>query len=154
MSFLKTLYLFLISAFSITALMGQNPVKWQYAIKPINKNEQEITLTALISEGWMTYSQYLTADDGPVPTKITFETGDHFSLVGKTEESGKIFTTYDEIFGMQLIKIKEKGEFKQRILVKDASKPIKGTIEFMVCNHEMCLPPKSVDFSLRAAPAN
>lgn len=154
MYLLKALYLFLISALSITALTGQNPVKWQFDIKPVSQTEQEVTLTALISEGWNTYSQHLPSDEGPVPTSITFETGEHFSLIGKTEESGKIYTAYDDIFAMQLTKIKERGEFKQRILVKDATKPIKGTIEFMVCNNEICLPPKTVDFSLMAAPAN
>jgi hypothetical protein len=152
MSILKTLYLFLISALSITALTGQNPVKWQFEIKPAPNNEQVITLTAIIEAGWNTYSQTLPSDDGPVATSIKFEPGDHFSLVGKTEESGKIFTAYDEIFAMQLTKIKEQGVFKQRILVKDATKPIKGTIEFMVCNNEICLPPKTIEFSLMAAP--
>ncbi|MBK9337567.1 MAG: hypothetical protein IPM98_13800 [Lewinellaceae bacterium] len=81
-----------------------------------------------------------------MPTSITFEEGKHFKLNGKAKESGNKFTKYDNVFGMNLTKFAGKAIFTQRVDVTDASLPISGYVTFMVCNDEMCLPPKDADF--------
>lgn len=133
----------------VAALVAQNPVKWAFSTKDAGNGEYDLIFTATIDEGWNTYSQFLESDDGPVPTELTFEEGTHYKLKGKAKESGNKFTKYDNVFGMNLTKFAGKAILTQRVAVTDATKPITGYVTFMVCNDEMCLPPKDVDFAFK-----
>ena len=124
------------------------PVKWAWESKDVGNGEYDLVFTATIGEGWSVYSQYLESDDGPVPTGFYFEEGDHYTKVGKNEESGNVKTKYDKVFEMNLTKFTETGIFTQRVKATDASTPIKGYLEFMTCNDERCLPPTEVDFAI------
>jgi len=123
------------------------PVKWTMEQKHIAGDEFELVFKAKIEDGWKVYSQYLESDDGPIRTSFNFDKGDHFELVGKTEEAAanrkKVF---DEVFKMNLITFKKEGVFTQKVKVKDYTKPIVGYLEFMCCDATRCLPPSEVDF--------
>lgn len=149
--YIRSLIFALLSFLSTTAILTQNPVKWAFATKDAGSGQVDLIFTATIDEGWNTYSQFLESEDGPVPTSFTFEEGAHFKLLGKAKESGEKFTKYDNVFGMNLTKFKHKAVFTQRVEVKDFSKPISGYLTYMVCNDEMCLPPKDVDFSFQVS---
>lgn len=145
----------IISFFSFFSLMislnGQifNPVSWTYSWKNITKNEYELQFTAQIDEGWNIYSQYLESDDGPIRTSIFWDKGSHYSLMGKASEEGNIYKGYDDIFGMNVIKLSGKIIFRQKIKVTDPSKPVTGFVEFMACDKERCLPPGEANFSFQ-----
>lgn len=139
------LFIALCSASFLTA--QTNPVSWSFEAKALGNSEYELVFTADIQDGWATYSQFLESDEGPVPTRIEFKPSSSYTLVDKAEEAGDIIKAYDKLFEMNLIKIKHKGTFTQKVKVSDTSKPIVGYVTFMVCNDEMCLPPKDVDFS-------
>jgi len=138
------------------AAFGQilEPVKWTMEQKHVSGDEFELVFKAKIEDGWKVYSQYLESDDGPIRTSFNFDKGEHFELVGKTEESEtnrkKVF---DEVFKMNLITFKKEGVFTQKVKVKDYSKPIVGYLEFMCCDATRCLPPTEADFefTLKAA---
>ena len=123
-----------------------DPVKWSFSWNKVSDTEADLIFTAKIQDGWYTYSQFMDGD-GPVPTSFEFDPGKHFAAVGKVKESGKIAKEFDKNFDMELVKIKEKGTFTQRIKVTDASKPITGWLTFMTCDATKCLPPKDVEFS-------
>lgn len=150
---LRQLFLTLLALPLAAALVAQNPVKWAFTSKDAGNGEHDLIFTATIDEGWNTYSQFLESEDGPVPTEITFEEGSHFKLKGKAKEGGNKFTKYDNVFGMNLTKFAGKAILTQRVTVADASKPITGYVTFMVCNDEMCLPPKDVDFEFKITAA-
>lgn len=126
---------------------GKSPVTWTTEVHKINAQEYQLVFTATIDDGWNIYSQYLKSDDGPVKTSFTYESKDGITLVGKNEESGDIKKIMDDMFGMEVIKIKHKGVFTQKIKVNDAGKPITGSIEYMCCNDQQCLPPRQVPFN-------
>lgn len=134
--------------------VGKSPVSWVTTCQKINNEEFKIIFTAQIEEGWNIYSQYLASDDGPVRTSFTFTPSAQYELIGKNEESGEIKKTMDEMFGMEVIKIKKKGVFIQRIKTSDTTKPITGVIEYMCCNELQCLPPKEVPFTIDLRTAN
>ena len=138
--------LLLLSAFALSA---QNPVKWSFSAKDAGNCQVDLVFTATIDEGWYTYSQFLESEDGPVATLITFSPAPGYQLVGKAKEGGEIITVHDPVFDMKLTKFKHKAILTQRISVTDPSKPITGYINYMVCNDEMCLPPKDADFSFK-----
>ena len=133
---------------------GKTPVSWVTTCQKINNEEYKIIFTANIEDGWNIYSQYLANDDGPVRTSFTFTPASQYELVGKNEETGDIKKAMDEMFGMEVIKIKHKGVFTQKIKTSDTAKPITGVIEFMCCNELQCLPPKEIPFTIDLRSAN
>lgn len=140
------LALLLILSFPVFSQI-ENPVHWTTEWKQIKGNEFELTLIANADPGWYLYSQYLESDDGPVRTTIRFESGSHFSLIGKAKEEGKRKEGHDEMFNMNVIKFSGKVRFVQRVKIMDTNKPIKGTVEFMTCDDTRCLPPNEEPFS-------
>lgn len=142
--FFITLQLALLFCVSLSA---QNPVKWTYTAQDAGNCQVDLIFTGVIDDGWYTYSQFLESEDGPVATLLEFKPSDTYTLVDKAKESGEKITVEDPVFAMKLTKFKHKAILTQRITVKDASKPVTGTIMYMCCNDEMCLPPKTLDFS-------
>lgn len=140
------LILLLLSIMSL--LCGGSPVSWTNTAQKIADNEYNLVFTATIKDGWNIYSQYLESEDGPIKTSFSFDDESNIQLIGKNIETGDIKKVKDEMFDMEVIKIKHKGVFTQRVKVKDTSKPITGSIEYMCCNEVQCLPPKSVPFSI------
>lgn len=134
--------------------LGKSPVSWVTTSQKISNGEYKIIFTANIEDGWNIYSQYLANDEGPVRTSFTFTPSGQYELIGKNEESGDIKKAMDEMFGMEVIKIKHKGVFTQKIKASDTSKPITGFIEFMCCNELQCLPPKQIPFTVDLRTAN
>ncbi|HMO37923.1 MAG TPA: protein-disulfide reductase DsbD family protein [Saprospiraceae bacterium] len=130
------------------ALAQSSPVKWSFAAKKINASEYELVLTAQMAKGWYVYSQYLESDAGPIPTSFTFAVNDDFELVGQTREEGDRKEGYDEIFGMNLIKFAGKADFVQPIRLQRKMHQVSGTLEFMTCDDEQCLPPRTIDFTI------
>ncbi|MEP7320747.1 MAG: protein-disulfide reductase DsbD domain-containing protein [Saprospiraceae bacterium] len=146
---------FLLSLLSLFSFFhGKSPVTWTSESVKINSNEYNLVFTANIEDGWNIYSQYLKNDEGPVRTSITYDSKDGYELIGKNEETGEIKKIMDEMFGMEVIKIKHKGTFTQRIKVSNLSKPISGYIEFMCCNEQQCLPPRQINFTIDLKAAN
>lgn len=124
------------------------PVKWSFSQEKISDKEYYLVFTAKIDKGWTIYSQF-TADDGPIPTTITFEESTGIELVGKASESGKKKEGMDALFGVNVIKFLADKPFvmKQKVKVKDASKKVSGYVTYMACDDEKCLPPTDEEFS-------
>jgi thiol:disulfide interchange protein len=135
------------------AAFAQNPVKWTFTSKDVGNGQFDLIFTGAIDDGWYTYSQFQESEDGPIPTSFTFKEGAHFELAGPAKESGGISKAHDKFFDMNVAKFKHNAIFTQRIVVKDATKPVEGFVNYMVCNDEMCLPPKDVDFKFTLTPA-
>lgn len=125
-----------------------DPVKWKFETRPINGDQHELIMTATIEEGWTIYSQYLESDDGPVATTFEFDKAAHYTREGKvTEDKLNRKELDDPVFNMKVVKFAHKAIFRQKVNIKDYSKPITGYVNFMTCDKEKCLPPKDVDFS-------
>jgi len=124
-----------------------NPVSWTYDAKHLNGDNFEFTFTADIEDGWTVYSQFLESEDGPIATSFEYDAGDHFALKGKTEED-KLNRKegFDKIFQMNVTKYAKKAIFRQKVKIKDYSKPITGYLTFMTCDATKCLPPTDKDF--------
>lgn len=130
-----------------------NPVKWKFELEKINSSQYNLKYIAKVDKGWTVYSQY-TSDDGPVPTSVNYESSEGIELLGKAIETGSKKEGMDPFFGVNVIKFTADKPFIiiQKIRVKDASKPIKGYVNFMACDHEKCLPPTDADFNFSIPP--
>lgn len=148
---MKFTFNFLTLAFALftVALSAQNHIKWTTEVKDAGNCQFDVVFTGVIEEGWYTYSQFQEKEDGPFPTTFAFKPGAHYELVGKTTEGGEKINVFEDMFDMKVNKFKHKAVFTQRITQKDASKPIAGYFEYMVCNNEMCLPPIPYEFTVK-----
>lgn len=146
----KTVLMFCLTLFVFTSAQSQvqDPVKWMAAYKPASATEGEVIITAIIDKGWHIYSQDSTSE-GPIPTSFSFAANKNYQLLGKAEEIGahKIF---DKAFDTTVSSFSEKGEFRQKI--KITGKPgftLAFKVEYMCCDDNMCLPPKTVDVNVK-----
>lgn len=138
----------LISFFGLIS-QNQNPLSWQASYKSISKTEGEIIITATIEKGWHTYSQRPT-DAGPIPTSFKFTPSKEYQLVGKTEESNA-HEEYVKAFEAKIYVFNNKAEFKQKIkIIGKSAVNINFKVEYMCCNDAMCLPPKTLDLSVKS----
>src|SRR5699024_818591 len=106
----------------------------------------ELIFTADIDPGWSVYSQFLD-EGGPVPTSVNYETEGGFELIGDTKESGLKNESFDELFGMDVIKFSERMVLTQKIKVNPGTTELSGYVEYMTCDDNRCLPPMPADFS-------
>lgn len=142
----------LATLFSATLLAAnaqiQNPVKWKYEAKKKDGN-YEVVITASIEKPWHIYSQN-TGKNGPLPTTITFKTNPLITRNGKVKEAGILEKIYDKNFQTDVLFYSSSVEFTQIIKVKAGVKTnISGTVEYMVCNDEKCLPPTKKTFDIK-----
>lgn len=123
------------------------PITWSFDAKKIGVNEYEVQMRAAIEPGWHLYTQFLPADQGPIPTKFVFTPNAAVSLIGKVKEP-KAKKEYDPNFDMELAWFEKTVVFTQKVRVQKTS-ILKGEVEFMVCDHEKCLPPDIVPFEIK-----
>jgi thiol:disulfide interchange protein len=126
------------------ALISQilTPVKWSFSSSKISDNNYELRFKATIDKTWHIYSQYI-ADNGPVPTKISYLPNKDFELVGKSEEP-KGHEEFDPNFDMKLVYFENEVTFIQKVKLVRTTR-IKGNVEYMVCAMQ-CLPPTKEQF--------
>ncbi len=123
-----------------------NPVKWSFSAEKNDDGTYNVLLTAAVQAGWYIYSQTLD-EGGPIPTSFAFETKGGVEFLGKTEENGTKKEGFDPVFEMNVIKYSNKVVFTQKVKASPATK-ITGTLTYMTCDNERCLPPSDVDFSI------
>jgi len=122
------------------------PVHWSYAAKKTSPTEATIFLKATIDNGWHVYSQFVK-EGGPVKTTITFTPSAQYALVNKTIEP-KPITRMEKVFNMNVSFFENSVIFQQKIKMKKGEATVKGTIEYMTCNDEKCLPPTTEEFTV------
>jgi len=131
----------------LTQAQKMNPVNWNFqAVKKADK-QYDIILTANVESPWHIYSQFVKK--GPVPTTIEFKNNPLVQIKGAAKELGKLEKNFDKNFDAEISFYSNKVQFVQSVTLKVASKTkLSGTIEYMVCNDEKCLPPISIPFEV------
>lgn len=112
-------------------------VTWKTAYDPVG---QTIIAYAEIKDGWHIYSQEVNDRIGPVPTHFEFVVNPMVEIVGTVVEPEPI-EMYDKNFEGNVLFFENQVAFTQGVRVQQPTE-LKGVVTFMVCNKEMCLPPK------------
>jgi hypothetical protein len=123
-------------------------VLWEFELKDLGSDEYEVRLTASLEDGWYIYSANLESDEGPIRTSVSFSSPEDIIIIGEIEEEGKKVAGYDEMFEMNVIKYASQVVFSQKIKVEDLE-VLEGSVRFMTCDDEKCLPPKKIPFELQ-----
>ncbi|WP_196934150.1 protein-disulfide reductase DsbD domain-containing protein [Sphingobacterium hungaricum] len=134
--------------FSITASFAQiyNPVKWEVAFKKFSSTEATVYIKATIEDGWHIYSQTV-GDGGPIATSFKYKASKDFALNGKTIEP-KAKTKYEDVFKMNVPYFSKEVVFQQKVKLNAGKAAVSGTVEFMACDAERCLPPDEYAFTV------
>lgn len=122
------------------------PVHWSYGAKKINATEAVVFIKATIDPGWHLYSQTV-AEGGPVKTTFTFPTSAAYTLNGGTQEP-KPIVRMEPAFNMNVAFFEKSVIFQQKVKVKKFPVAVKGSVEYMTCNDEKCLPPDTQSFNV------
>lgn len=124
-----------------------DPIKWSFKLERAGTGLFNLKFTAKIEDKWHLYSQNIP-EGGPIATSFHFEKNNLFELVEKTKELSKANVKFDPTFKINLTTFSREAVFVQKIKAKSAElSVVKGTVEFMCCNDEKCLPPKEIEFS-------
>lgn len=123
------------------------PVKWEFKTNKITDSEYELQFIATIDNNWAVYSQNIKKG-GPVPTSFEFESAKSYKLLGNVKEAkeNKV-SKNDPVFNMVVAKFYKRAVFTQKVKITNKTKVISGSLRFMTCDGEQCLPPNNVPFT-------
>jgi thiol:disulfide interchange protein DsbD len=141
-----TICLFVISLTSYSQI--NNAIKWQFNAVKKADGSYSVFCTADLKSPWHIYSQF-TPEGGPLPTKITFSPNPMITINGGITEQGEQKTIHDKSFGVDVKYFSGHVSFVQVVKVKAGVKTnLHGTVEYMICNDNKCLPPAKVNFDI------
>lgn len=147
MNYISGILLVLVGLFSSVSVGAQmpDPVDWSASLEKLEKGVYQLKLTADIEKNWVIYSQFLE-EGGPIPTTFEVELPKGATLIdGFIEPTDKI-EEMDPLFDMKVIKYKGPASFTQMIKSSVELTELSGTVEFMTCDNDRCLPPRIIDF--------
>lgn len=129
----------------------QEKVAWAVKAEPLGGDQWSVTFHAEIDEGWSVYSTQSFGDLGPWPSSFPFDSLGHVQVADGTEEvSDHTIDGHDAVFDMHVKKFKHNVDFKRKATLAASEIPFSGTIEYMTCNDEMCLPPTTLFWQCNA----
>ena len=144
----KRYLIFLFFLPGICIACAQKPYDWTFSVKKTSDKILEIHCTIDVKPPWHVYSQF-TPGGGPLPTKFEFVKNPLYSLSGPAKENGKMKTRHEMVFDVDVKYFEGNVDFVQIVKIKGTAKTnINGSVTFMVCNDEQCLPPTTQKFSL------
>ena len=135
---------FLLSAIILffgLSILAQDPVSWTFEYQKKDDSNGSIIMTAQMDQGWVIYSQH-TDEGGPIPTNFDWHASPDFTYVGQVDELSKAIKGFSEMFELNVIKFKNEAIFEQKIQNVKNGAIIKGSVTYMSCSGNKCLPPK------------
>lgn len=130
---------------------AKKPIVWTAHLEKEGDDLYTLVFDVAIKDGWAVYSQH-TDDGGPIPTYFEFDKGNHYELIGETEEIGKKKSGNDPLFGVNVVKFPHGPiHFKQKLKIKDPSTPITGMYGYMACDDKQCIGPFDNPFKVDIA---
>ncbi len=122
------------------------PVEWDFQVEKNTDETYSLKFIATIDDNWAVYAQDIP-DGGPIPTSFEFNEVEGLELIGTVAENeeNKV-TKHDPVFEMVVSKFYNRAEFVQQVKVSNLNE-ISGTLSFMTCDDERCLPPSDVPFT-------
>jgi hypothetical protein len=125
------------------------PVKWGFTAVKKSAGLYELHLTATIDKTWKIYSGG-TPEGGPSPTVIKFKPNPLALLGGKVREIGVMHKVDEPAFGVQVFYYTDRVDFVQVVKLKNpgVKTSLSGTVEFMACDDNQCLPPEEIAFKV------
>lgn len=139
----KIILILSIVVLSSIMVSAQKPIKWRTSAKMINETEGVITMKAIIEPGWHLYGTDIPSG-GPKATKFDLSSSTGITLVGDVVPSSQPLKVHDKVFDLTLSWWDKTTTFTQKFKKnKEENAKIVGTIQYMGCNDQTCLPPST-----------
>lgn len=136
-----------LNTFSSNAQMFEDPTEWSFEAKFVKDNTYDLIFHCNVKNGWHIYSLDPGGDGSFLPPEFVVNTNADIKLVGTVTEKGKII--HETIEDIGTVHYYKKVDFIQRVELAKPDMTIKGEYTYMTCNDETCLPPKTLDFSIK-----
>ncbi len=155
MTTLKKIFYCLLGTYAIFATQHasaqqQDPSHWTFSTKKISATSFELHFTAVINADWHIYAQQQPKDAVAQPTVIALAKNPLVETVGKPKEIGEKQLQKLEEVGITQYYYTGKVDFVQTIKLKTPVRTnVTGTITYMTCTDEMCLPVKTIPFNVK-----
>lgn len=141
---MKKIVIIVVFLFSVVvSLSAQKPIKWRSSAKMISQTEGELIIKSKIEPGWHLYGTQIPSG-GPKATKFDFSQSIGVEFVGPITPSVAPKYVHDKTFDIKLNWWDKDVVFIQKFkLTAKTSAKIVGSISYMGCNDQTCLPPSS-----------
>ena len=141
--------LFLLGAVSslMQVAAQDSPVRWSSEVNRLEADRYQVVFTAKIEHPWHLYDMG-PYEGGPNATTFTFEPAEGLAPDGGVEMLSQPTRVYDEMFGMTIGYFEGTARFAQTLTLSGSGARLRGSVEYMVCNDQNCLPPTEWDFSV------
>ncbi len=125
----------------------EEPIRWSQKIDMTSTTEGTMVFSATIDRGWHMYGLKLP-DDGPRPTKFSFDKLEGVELVGDIMPSRAPHEQVDMIFHLKLSWWDADVNFIQKFKITSSDKAytITGKVNFQGCDDSRCIPPQNHAF--------
>lgn len=138
----------LIMAFFVSSAQVTDHASWRYAVEKISDKKIQVSFRVNLDPGWHIYSTDM-AEGGPQKTVIQLEQNKAYTASSATRDSGRLIEKYDSSFNLALRYYPVAASFIKVIDIADTSGIVlKGSILYMLCTEEVCLPPSETLFSI------
>lgn len=130
---------------------AQQPVTWKFSVKMTGANAGELVMKATIAKGWHLYG-FTQPENGPLPTTVNLEASTGLKFTGNIKTVPAPKKEHDALQGAIVNFWENTVTFTRSFTITDKAKArVKGTVRYMACNGETCMPPvtKELDIAVR-----
>jgi len=132
--------LFFSLAYSIVSAQTDKVVEWSASY---DEAKNSVIIDADMKDDWVIYSQH-TDPEGPIPLEFEFGMSEKIVLDGEVLELDKPITIMSDMFGVEVMKFKDKASFEQKLGAKPTKGNLSINVTYMTCDSKRCLPPTTV----------
>lgn len=124
------------------------PVDWKISVKMKSATEGEVVMQASIAPEWHLYG-FTQPEDGPVPTTINLDASTGVKFTSDPVASPAPRSEKDPLMGTVVNFWEKSVTITRPFKVTDPAKArIRGTVRYMSCNGETCMPPATREIDL------
>lgn len=135
---------------TFSACAQEKPVKWNFFTKKIGDKKYELHLIAVIEPGWHIYSSNQPEAAIGLPTSINITTNPLLLFPTKPKEKGQLQKVKNKELNTEEHQYTGSVDFVRDVNLKaNVRTEIAGSIEFMACTNERCLPPETISFRVQ-----
>ena len=146
---MKRISLFLFAALlSVVSAFAQVTPSVSY--KRVSPTEIDVIFTIKAASGWHVYGTNI-GDGGPTPASFNIDSATGAKTKGKLKGGPGLKNVIDPIFEMPVSFYEGTATFTQRIELTEKNYNLAGYLKFGACNDENCLPPTSVDCTVKGS---
>ena len=132
--------------FFFSAHAQKDLVSWTFSIEKNGENSYIWKAKATIASRWNIYAMD-TPDEGPVPTSFDFEANPAITWTSAVEVVTPAKQKFDPLFELEVKYHTKEAVFQRKFTTKSTNPRPQGTVSFMSCDDEKCLPPKDIKFA-------